>query len=1767
MNSANKENHNGLNNACCLGLPSPDACVASSTFPHLTTRLNWYDKDAISLEIDGENFVFFCQYPSWNDGCVHSWRNAEYPFRYGSLVAQDEHYAFVQIGSQISAYRRMVLSDFAVFKQYEPSDLSEFQIHALCSGTVYNFAVESDDIEPGTSYFLDVVTQARHTLFDITFSHRRTAVRMKPLLRRNTHFNRLELSKFTERNRCFITRKLHPYTDRSVNWLVMIGLPLSYDLVNYVCLFLEPLSWFRAFVVGDWFLWMKFSGREVSGVHVSRSPIQSRSFRYHMSDIRQDDLRTVNALFAEGPRVERLKCRIRTRQEIDTELARGNVEKNPGPVKKPPPKAPRRNGKQAMRDSINDGNAKKAQNLCANKRCRKVIPDGSDVCQACRDSRCACGGFTNGRNSTCGICFRKSMTLCQECCNWHPNQSPCGTCESHRAKVQSLYIKAKRTEEIEQLKNAGLSALRKRLPKTGISLPVESSSSESESSQERPPPRSKRTNAPPPPASDTSSTAPPSTANRDFLFPDLDFETGRMNMSDTDVDAQQDEERPVPEPPLPDAPHPPPSNNADDVGTDTGDGRNVTPNHVLEEKPYVQPDEGYCTFDGCDQLPVARNLCQEHYDCHFPPATPPNFGVIATQTRKPEPAVILYDQVHFNERCTDVLRYFGLPRDVTCADIAKFAIAHNLTLVVRENDTVIYSASKAANGIMLEYNSHSQTAHVSILHFRLEQVDVDGQPHTLRLGSPTSDTVARVARFHRGMAFATTRHAAVLTATSPVVHFSLIAYLSKIALTRTKIGWYCAKKAFLMWFNDPDPTPLAPPQFLEELSVIDSATELNMLVSSFSGILDSLKHRLSALAKPIHSVRDLIDLGLATASEYINPAPPPPTWRLFSITLDPRFPRKTKCLMVVGLCAMTTLAFLIGIFRSDTVRDLVRRYIFTRPTIDLPIERPAIGSVVTLLPGMRSVSTLHSANCTLFAPSSFAMRLRTQFGLPRHTLCDCAAGATVPVELNKFFMGRVNGADPEVVRASQIAYTRQTAIAGVTPPPGHDVLFASAARSRAFHDAQLDAGTHVVPHRDWFDLVPRGCLVCGKEGVRCSHNPQVCHCGFKNIVLKGETFCGLCDHRRRPKRCETRSTKPEDARLIRAFHRGQAVAVHDRILPHAAYATPCYTCVKTVDVEPRDTGPMITTVRSSDIVKERFGAQFNGMSFAGNLPYNAQPDVAGITTSISNRQAYCKHRKGTTGSKFNPHYIKLYKNAMEEHHEDITQGLTSHPVYPIPRAHWLMRFPPSRRAQIQRDMDHYDRCGLQDSDMTRVCFVKNELICKGTHDAVRDGEINVQKLLNTYNNLIDVFDPEGFFTPQFVSYTTAKQRALHSRLDRSCRWYYNTAARTTISANAVQNTAIAYYNQKIRWAAPRNITSYKTYKPSGITGPAFVAWLDRAKKHFSRNRLFHITCGLNNVGIGRWFDECIRDGFTNFGDGDAVKFDASVDDVHYDVIHGLYKHLDPGLGKDFWRVLKNMRRHKAESGSRNGDHVKWEQRGDASRGSGDNDTTLGNTLLAISLHYFALANWWAQKHHLDQLPSPAILEQYFRVAVIGDDVVVASRLSKDTFTIDMLTDHYAGVGFEYELVDRSGIYSVSFMGSSPFPARMNGRHVTVMVPEMPRWLPKIGVTANANIDPLTWCRSVGLGWAATAECHPIMRPIIAKYLNLTPDCSVKPFQYEEYKASKVSQQQLMEDPLAHHAIHEKYGIGTHHIKHIQRLIGQVETLPCVILSPAFDALL
>lgn len=1402
-----------------------------------------------------------------------------------------------------------------------------------------------------------------------------------------------------------------------------------------------------------------------------------------------------------------LRDRTRTRKEISLELSRGNIELNPGPVKaKPKPKAPPKTAKQLVEKAKREEADKTAANLCANRGCRTPIPPGDDLCQKCIASRCTtpnCGNFTKKGYTTCKDCFHRSHVTCSECRTLHRRDIVCPSCRVHADRIVKAAVQAARTKELEDLSRLRPHQILKAYPQAAPlkhatnAQEGDEASEPSDHGQDIPTPRNHR-----PCSSDGGSDSSDSGSTRS---------TDRSNM-------------------------------------DTPRSRTPSP------KSRYQAEMGYCATNLCFNPPGESGLCHACFDRleSIPLALKrTRDSTMQTQTLPPrlEKVQMVYDQIHYLVDCNDILTALDIPTYSSCGEIVAQCCERTLPLIVKEDGVCMYSRGIAGLGVMLEYSTRMNRAHVSLINFTSETFCSDNECFPVREGEPSTLVQSRVGRFDWQL-LAVATHTA-LRRSAPLLP----------AVAAGTIGVHTALAIISAVRIPEEATPLGQHwehQLNEELG------GAVMEVLTVFGV--DLQRASSAVRRNIQSgiteaLQELARSQRPSLSRWITHAwKAPVSWtRQVIMKFFRNFTFNIGHKAILAIVMLPIVAYFIS--------NILPRISNAIDNIDLPLDRPQLGEVITIMPGLRSRVPLHSLACCNFRPLTWGDRIRSTVGRGIYRHCTCGGMLSSNTQFSEFLRGRTNTSDPESFRAAQIAFHRTATLAGTVLPPGHEETLAHAMIDRARTDAIQDVGSHIAPHRSWFHLRPHGCLVCGREGVRCTHQPNVCHCGMKNVHLRGERLCGLCDRRRNPRAFETRMTTPSDARLIRSFHRGDAVCVGDRVIPHAVYATPCYTCVKSVDLPPRDSGPLITRVTDAPVTRERFGAQFNGISFGESLPFNAQPDTAGITASIANRQAYCANRPGTPGSRRSAHHLKLLQDAVDAHHSDIMQGLTDRPIPPLPRSDWYKRFPPARRAAIQKDMEHYRRFGLNEKDMERVCFVKNELICKGTYLEIHKGNVSIEKLIRSYQHMVEVFDREGFYTPSYYANTTAKQRKVHSRLHRGTRWFYNTATKSVISANAVQNLSMAYCEQKARWAAPRNITSYRTFKPSGITGPAFVAWLDRAKKHFSRNRLFHITCGQNSLGIGKWFDQCLRDGFDNFGDGDAVKFDASVDDVHYDIIHGIYRRLETKHDVDFWRVLNNMRRHKAVSGARKGDRVWWEQSGDASRGSGDNDTTIGNTLLAICLHYFAVACWWAERHNLEQLPSPRILEQYFRIAVVGDDVVIASRLSKATFNATMLELNYARVGFEYELNDRSSVYAVSFMGSSPFPARLAGKRVTTMVPEMPRWLPKIGVTANANIEPMEWCRSVGLGWAPTAACHPIMRPIIGKYLECTGDCKSKAFDHDQVKRSAISQIPLEQDSLAYHAIMEKYQVARPQVEHLERVVWSVKTLPAMVATRALAGLI
>lgn len=802
------------------------------------------------------------------------------------------------------------------------------------------------------------------------------------------------------------------------------------------------------------------------------------------------------------------------------------------------------------------------------------------------------------------------------------------------------------------------------------------------------------------------------------------------------------------------------------------------------------------------------------------------------------------------------------------------------------------------------------------------------------------------------------------------------------------------------------------------------------------------------------------------------------------------------------------------------------------------VETPEVLNDVLLPIGVKSSLILHSGECAQ---------------IQGYHQCTCGSNNASIAKYTSFLNSRINTDVPESMVATHLAYSRLKEKEKMEVRASETRELAANLGRIIIRDAVLLVSKRLFPCVDWGHLRPTGCDRCGVEGRTCVHQSKVCLCGMSMVSLGKRKFCGLCDTTNGAPPGETNHASVKDVQLVRHIVAGSAVPVQDKAVPVPTFSIPSRVCVKDIDAPQHEEGPVITHVDYPLEDNRRTGTQVTGIFFH-HVPYNSNSDTTTKVAAIQGRQA----RKTFV---CNEKSMKQFVDFVDRNHEFILNQWSAAKIPRIPDEDWEKRFPGPRRKQIQEDRKHYQMFGLSEADMSRKSFIKNELVCKsGFDNAIKHAE-EVQALLERIGKMVPVFDGDDF-SHQFRCSAPASFRKKYRSLDRNEQWFYNPDRRSVLALRTIMHIHRSHTNGCLSNSAARNITSYRTFKPSLIVGPHFVPWLDRLKRKCNVHHFAHVTSGKNQLQLGEWFEECRRLGFNHFSDGDAVKYDSCMDTPHFEVLHSLYRHVAHNVSKDFWRVVENMKKHMATMFGGEWGGLRWQQTDNSSRGSGDNDTTLGNTLIAIMLHAWSLSNWLARYLKIDLHAALHLLPMYFRFCCVGDDATFASRLPPNQFRINQIEQFYNELGFEYELHEREDMFAVSFMGSSPFPVVVNGVERIALLPELDRLLPKIGCTANINQQPLKWCKSVALGWERVLRAHPLYRPIIDKYLELGFAQRVKAFECQpELRYKPMTDATLEPSPHAIQALRSKYGLGGEFVDRYTKLVGSVKTLPTMILMP------
>jgi hypothetical protein len=554
--------------------------------------------------------------------------------------------------------------------------------------------------------------------------------------------------------------------------------------------------------------------------------------------------------------------------------------------------------------------------------------------------------------------------------------------------------------------------------------------------------------------------------------------------------------------------------------------------------------------------------------------------------------------------------------------------------------------------------------------------------------------------------------------------------------------------------------------------------------------------------------------------------------------------------------------------------------------------------------------------------------------------------------------------------------------------------------------------------------------------------------------------------------------------------------------------------------------------------QKRIGCALYGISTV-SVPFTAGPDTATVATTLIARQVR-QRPVPQEGNEFFAYVQEVWPSVLRNY----KVGLQ-----PMELSEWIMRFPPGRRAQIRRDVAKFDAGLCRKQDFLRKCFLKREMAAKGGLNGWSEATREKSRVADALTQYVYTHRPRPDDLPKGVAWQTNE-------------WMYNGSNWVTIAA--WQSLREVVSEPDTAWYAGRCITGWESYVVSSVTGPYFVKWSKELARVYNQHSHAFYASGKTATQIGEFVVNCERDGFSCYMDGDAEKFDSCFGDLSFDVIHYLYRRIGGDCPR-FWKCVRKMRKHTNASFSiNNTSAAKWTQGKGASRGSGDNDTTFGNSLFALFMHIYACARYMQEESGEWTLPTPDEVFANFRIAWLGDDVLIASKVPVDAAKFSR---HYSEIGYKYDMVSRDSACSVSFLGGIFMPVIKNDMPSWCLMPDMRRWLPKIGWTTNVQEQPLKWCRSVALGWRHLARAHPIMRPICDAYLRCSRNHSAKPFSFDQHKRQFASVGYIKQHPDALEALRAAYGITASQVDQITALCNGIEMLPALLLSTALDPLL
>lgn len=287
------------------------------------------------------------------------------------------------------------------------------------------------------------------------------------------------------------------------------------------------------------------------------------------------------------------------------------------------------------------------------------------------------------------------------------------------------------------------------------------------------------------------------------------------------------------------------------------------------------------------------------------------------------------------------------------------------------------------------------------------------------------------------------------------------------------------------------------------------------------------------------------------------------------------------------------------------------------------------------------------------------------------------------------------------------------------------------------------------------------------------------------------------------------------------------------------------------------------------------------------------------------------------------------------------------------------------------------------------------------------------------------------------------------------------------------------------WAG-RIISSLRTHHVSLVVGPHIQRIMQWIKAFWNVDSGVCLASGYDSTSLGKVFERASH--FKHVHDADHSKFDSSIRKQLLEIEHMIYRHF--GLhrwSRAWWCVRQQLQSKFVVNRFCDGQlqRVAWGSF-EGRRNSGDNNTTLGNSLINALCVLFCL--YRQSSHTITSFVAAIQTGNEFFVSVIGDDLMLAAEIDVERF----LADHRK-FGLELEFNANRNINAVCFAGCRSVRAEVDGREARVAIPQVERWATKIGWSTFPMPSAYEHLANLRSCWEPTLGDLPFFSSVLRHY--------------------------------------------------------------------------